>query len=469
VSIDKLNAEFLVAVLNKSADAWPQFEDLLRATVASQEPLAVLKLLELYEMTMNAELQTFLGNLLLARSSAASRPLTVDQVADQVRRALGVTVANSLDDQWRRLARDAQRAVAGATAAPDQPDQLLSEAVTLAHHSTLACALANGGWGDTAVDALQKAGPKALTSKDAGESESAAAREADSTALAAAGKAIGQLQPRRPLAARLEALSSLADLADTLIDLPPVQAAPLATYLLSTKSGTEHERILDYAANLGRWNSLLLTIADRLEGEGALPERGQLQSLLGRLLGRDIVLGEGPAGRAAIRSELRHAVLDRLNRRGATPQRSGEAAATALFELYRQQARTLNLPISDTELAGNSPSGLLRPMIREWSSRLSGTVATDAARRELARMPYDLAASEFVAVSDVQLTVMLERMWLKLLELECGRRDESRSADAARLVSELQGKDRAASNVLTQLRDGQMAVLRMWLLVGGRN
>jgi hypothetical protein len=318
------------------------------------------------------------------------------------------------------------------------------------------------------VDALQKAGPKAVAGKDEGESESPAAREASVTALAAAGKAIGQLQPRRPLSARLDALSSLADLADALNDLPPVQAAPLASYLLSTKSGTEHERVLDYAENLGRWNSLLLNIADRLEGESVLPERAQLQSLLGRLLGRDVVLGEGPAGRSAIRSELRHAVLDRLNRRGTTPRRSGEAAATALFELYRQQARTLNLPISDTELASNSPASLLRPMIREWSSRLSGTVATESARRELARIPYDLAASEFVAVSDVQLTVMLERIWAKLLELECGRKDESRSADAARLISELQGKDRAAPNVLTQLRDGQIAILRMWLLMGGR-
>jgi hypothetical protein len=129
----------------------------------------------------------------------------------------------------------------------------------------------------------------------------------------------------------------------------------------------------------------------------------------------------------------------------------------------------MNLAIPETELSAKSPSSVLRPMIRELSAQLSGGMAAESAKRDVGRAAYDLAAADYVAASDVQLTALLQRIWLRLFALEIGRRTPDRSTDAASLLSDLEKKDRNAEHILVQLRDGQAAILRMWLLAGKRS
>ena len=89
--LDKFNAEFLAATLTTEPGRWQSYEDLLRQTSASRDPLAVLKLVELYEATENSELREFLGQVLLMRSSGNPPGRSVEEVAAFVRQGLGIT------------------------------------------------------------------------------------------------------------------------------------------------------------------------------------------------------------------------------------------------------------------------------------------------------------------------------------------------------------------------------------------
>lgn len=471
-TLDKLNAEFLVAVLSASADSWRQFEDLLRATVGSTEPTAVLKLLGLYESTPNRELQTFLGTLLLARTNARSDDLTVSQVVEKVRQSLGITAPPDPNDLWRGLQRESQQAIAESTATPEQTERILGDVTRLAHYSTLACALAQNEFGSAAIAELRKVGPRApgdevrttATSVDTvPEANTAPNRET----LGATRDAIAVLSMRRVSPdQRLDRVASLVRLTETVPDLPPEMAVSLASYLLGNKSGTEHIRLLEHVETLAKWNQLVLAVADNVDD--SLLTHEQLQSLVSRIVGHEVTLGEGKAGRVAARPHLWQMLLARLNRAPANPSTTtgpGEATATILVKLYAQQAQLLGIALKESPDQPRITSAILRSMIQEMSSRLSGSVTAAAAKRELENMTHQLAAAEYIATSELQATVLLERLWVRLLGMQVVLRNERYSAEAESIVHELAAKDRAATHVLSQLRDGQAAILRMWLLV----
>jgi hypothetical protein len=111
----------------------------------------------------------------------------------------------------------------------------------------------------------------------------------------------------------------------------------------------------------------------------------------------------------------------------------------------------------------------LRALVDEFRSRLAAATLSDAQRAELQRLPHDLTALEFVSGDNAaQQMVSLERIWLRLLALEAARRNEARTAEAREIVASLQQKDQQAKHVMSQLRDGQAALLEMWLLIGKR-
>ncbi|MGE3777097.1 MAG: hypothetical protein AB7F89_07940, partial [Pirellulaceae bacterium] len=143
----------------------------------------------------------------------------------------------------------------------------------------------------------------------------------------------------------------------------------------------------------------------------------------------------------------------------------GERARQALQELYLQQARTMNIPLSDADRSQSSPVPLLVALVRETAARLSGSFPNDPEAAELGRLTYDITAAEYVAANDLQLAALIERIWLRTLALEAARRDEARAAAARGIVAELTELDRHSRHVLIQLRDGEAALLRMWLLI----
>jgi hypothetical protein len=102
-------------------------------------------------------------------------------------------------------------------------------------------------------------------------------------------------------------------------------------------------------------------------------------------------------------------------------------------------------------------------------SQLAAAKLAQSQQAELANVPHELTAMDFLSgTNDVQRLVGLQRIWLRLLSIQASRRDETRAAEVREVISELQRKDRQAKHVLSQLRDGEVAALKMWLLIAKR-
>ena len=113
--------------------------------------------------------------------------------------------------------------------------------------------------------------------------------------------AVSRLQ-REGSSNRVDRIESIAGVADRVEDITPAQANLLAAYLLTTKSGTEHDRVLEHLPKFRRWSRLYLALADGLYR--TTMQRDQLQLLLSKMLDEDVTLGDGPAGREAVRGTL---------------------------------------------------------------------------------------------------------------------------------------------------------------------
>ena len=70
--LDRLNADFLTALLSKAAHLWRDYENLIRKTIESPDPLPVVKLLQLFEQTSDADLQAFMAGSLLHRAGVSA-------------------------------------------------------------------------------------------------------------------------------------------------------------------------------------------------------------------------------------------------------------------------------------------------------------------------------------------------------------------------------------------------------------
>ena len=236
-------------------------------------------------------------------------------------------------------------------------------------------------------------------------------------------------------------------------DLPPELAASVASNLLSNKSSTEHARVLERVPSLAKWNQLLIALADRTE-DGSLTDE-HLQSLMTVLLGSDLRLAAGKEGHVTARRELFQFVMRRLAT-GTAPAKPpvsvSENAASLLANAYATQARLLGVSLSDSVVKGRDPQATLRAMIDEYLSRLTSAKWPDAQRADLARVPHELTALEFVVgTNEVQRMVSLERIWLRLLAFEAARRNEARTIEARELVTSLQQKDRQSKHVLSSI------------------
>lgn len=483
--LHRLNAQFSSAVLTAEPGRWHDMTDLVQQTIASRDPPAVLDLLQLYEKTADSELRDFLGKTLLTTTSGSPPGTSVDEIATFVRQGLGIRDADDPDGIWTKLARDARGVLTNANAPADPPTPILADTLRLAHYCTLACAFTQNEWGNAAVAELRKNGPKSPEAAPPSASASALEKPPEESAadtsapLATLDRAtvdalrqtLNLLGARRSTPTdRLAAFDSLLRLAERVSELPPEMAATLAAYLLANKSNVEHSRVAGQVGTLAKWNQLVVAVADRVE-EAVIPQE-QLESLVGNLTSSSTSLPEGKEGRAAARRMLIRFAMQQLSSTTVPTKRpaAGPAENTAalLADAYALQAKLFTVAVPEEVAKSRDPQAILRLLVNDFQSRLAAGKLTPNQQAELARMPHELAATEFLTNNDVQRFVFLERMWLRLLGLETVRRNPDRAAEATKLIQDLQTQDRTANNVLTQLRNGQAALLQMWLLMGKR-
>ena len=463
--LDRLNADFLTALLSKAAHLWRDYENLIRKTIESPDPLPVVKLLQLFEQTSDTDLQAFMAGSLLHRAGSPPRANTVAAIAEEVRRALGVSREASAGDRWSWLSQSAQTALAGLQSVAEPDERTLRETLALAHFATLACALSRQEAGIAAFDELREKGIPDFT---------AGVPLSDSSAISGRGRVTGsptsiknvidQLGKKdRGFAYRVKSLESLAAMAPDQPRPVPAEAAKLAAYLFSKKPDAEHARVVPLLSSLRRWPHLRLALADALDS-GLELKREHLQELLSQVLAEPVSVGGGQAGRDAVRVRLLQSVLRNLNSAAGgrvEAFNAYDAAATALAKNYRQQAELLGATPEEGS-GSDRASQWLRSLIQQ---RAGQTAKEDAASKLRAEeLAPRLTAIEYLATDDLQHTVLLEREWIALLSSAIAQQHPDRKEPAQAVVEELRAADRQSANVVAQLRDGQAALLKLWLL-----
>ena len=462
--LDQLTAEYLVALLTTAADRWHDYQEQIRDLIEIADPAAVVKLVGLYEQTKDVELQGFMSGPLLQCAEVLGEATTVAGIAEAVRRKLGVSAESGERERWARWSRAANRALEELRSRSAAEEPPLEEVVSLAHFATLGCALSQEELGVTTFDELLKKGPPSLEAAEtATPSESSSDSRRGGTYDQVA-REVRKLSTPGGMVKRIPSLESLVAKTAVFPDITYQDAEPLAAYLLSRKFEVEHQKVVALVSPLAEWEHLRIALADRLDGTRL--ERGQLQELLAAILGKPVTLGQGEAGREAARVELLRSVVGDLNRAVLGSSRYHnryDATRTALGSLYAVQAQVLGIK-SEEGLAGDRPSQVLKPLIEQYAAQLQAKNADAKAKEDLAGLSRRLKAIEYVAADDLQLTVLLEREWGELLARAVLARHPERKEQIEAALAQLRSEDRQAKQIVSQLRDGQAALLRLWLL-----
>jgi len=473
----RLDVEFLAAVLPGPGDRWRDYHSLIRECIESPDPLNALRMVEIYEQSNNPKLQAHLRNLLLQRSQIRTESKVPGEVAQQVRDALGASL-NPGDltpaDRWRLLASRVRRATGATPATADEPEKLLDETVELTALSTLACALAQKELGYATFDQLNRAASsQALPQPSVGPPVApSGSRRALGSYVSPA--AMGEIKDlvyglaafkRLDTGTRIHLVASLARFSGQVPDLTPQQGAAVAEYLLSAKPEQEQKRIAEHLQRVGRWRSVRLGLADEVVKSPLSKQRAV--ELVSGILGRQLALGDEENWKAAIRWVLLKDVLDELPEtgpgRGSQLGRKTDEAAQTIGDHLATQAQLLGIPAEQYKAAA-TPSARLRLLIDRYAAGLARKRLRAEDQAYLAGLPYQLTAAEYLRTDDLARTVLLDRIWLRLLGADAVQQAPGRAADADRIAADLAQRDGQATSLLVQLRDGQRAILETWML-----
>lgn len=475
--VDRLNAAFLVAMLTGAEQAWKSFEPLLVQLSQSRDPLVVLDLLSAYRQIKNRELQQTLGALLVRRTGAKPRGDDPRQVARAVRQALGaagLSIAHSAEDRWEDLQAAAEPVLGRRSTAAGNREAVLAETIEMASLATAALALAEGEPGFAIFDELTRAADAVPAEVDSasGENKSKATEgfrpppvrkramsQHDRQVLA---RSIAQLADfeQQPPVARSNALRIVAARVPMAQDLSYEQATIVARYLLAAKEDDELESALGAIEQLRSWKQVRLAVADQLQQSRLKPR--QLQTVLEGLMGSLDVAGEDSP--AALRVHVLRSVLADLEspaQQHIDPA-EGLQAMRQLAEPYRARARVLAVPAHEYQEAA-SPAAVLEIVVRRFAKG-EATTKTSPAAENRPLVHHELEAVDYLADSDAQRTVLLQRLLIDGLAQRIAIQKPKAQAAAWQIKAALAASDAVEKDLLLQLRSGERATLEMGML-----
>jgi hypothetical protein len=148
--------------------------------------------------------------------------------------------------------------------------------------------------------------------------------------------------------------------------------------------------------------------------------------------------------------------------RSAGTYQQYDALRTQLRKLYGVQNQLLGAAAEDGSWA--TPAQVIRAVTEGYAARLAAAAEDAHAKRQLERVPHNLVAAEYAANDDLELTVLMERQWIEVLAQAVCQRHPPRKPEVDRIRAELVTADREAAHIVQQLRDGQVAMVQLWLV-----
>jgi hypothetical protein len=468
--LERLDVDFLVAGLDRAGAGWNQLEPLIDKALASKDRGNLFKVVDFYENSSTGPVEQRLQAGLLQKFPVRPSPLTKQTLAEAVRNFIGrnsgnaaVTVAGS--NRAERFLELARQNLTKLNARPEQAEKLLDEVVLLAHTSTLGLALHKKE--EARFDELFSKGPH-LDAKKPGQTAVVAPSRSKRPRQPGVGLGLnGDLdEMMKELASlnsfsRRNAFQRLGSLSTPPEDFPPEIAEKVALYLFTSKAKDELDSIVFNLKQVGRARPIRLAAADVVLETRATAPPAQVERLLLEMApaSAGVKLTTDANWRKKARKLLLEAVLSEL---GSTS--SVDDAAALLFKVYQQQG--LLLGMSEPEfLLMTRPSQAQEALVGQLLTRVSKDKLPEPEKDRLARIPHELKAKQFMAANDLQLSVLLQRVWVDLLALYAAQERPQRAADARKIADELRTEDARAASLLAQLHAGEVRALRLWLLL----
>lgn len=455
--LDRLEANFLAALIPRVGEGWREYKDQILHAIDSPDSTTVMTMLEMYERSPNRDVQNYMTPLLLARANAGLTDRSVEKVGQSVRAALGVRVAATQEGRWAAIRTKAEAVLSTSTATTAQSELLFQEIISLAHYSTAACALMQKELGAASFEQLAQDGPPRLIEES---EEGAAFGSPANVGRASLRPMLERLGAPNP-AKRIPALRNLESALSGISDLAPDEATLLAKYLLRPRGGAESQMVNELLEPMSRFAHLRIALADALLD---VRERAEhVEVLLSRLTNRKVDAPNLDEWKAAVRQDLLKSAINLLGPGAELSGSVADRAAGMLHSRYVEQAKLLALP-ADAYSKTHLPSEVQRLLIQNQTGILSGQVNDPNDQSFVADVSHEMTAAEYLGSSDLQLTASLQRIWLRLLAIEVSRRQPELRSKSQAIVQKLQERDRTVQHVVEQIRDGEIAILQTWLL-----
>ncbi len=467
-ALQSLDTDFLVALLSVNEEGWKRYQNDIEHRILTGAEPDVLKLFRLFQRSSNQDFQTFLGERFCIRFGVLPKSMTVEDVTKAVQDKIGLATG----DRRQLLESRAARLLGALSPTAGKPRALLDETVRLAHLATLGCALAQGDLGHAEFDQGLAAYEKRTAAEDDGAAPSED-RPSGAPPQSVDGTIRNLILPTGNATARVRSLAELARIASGIADLTPEQGTILATYLLKPKRKDEHAATICHLAKVGQWKSVRLGLADalaagKMKGASAI-QRERVLSTVGGVLGKSltpVAKGPWPQQQRILSLLLLRDVYAKLgtDEPSETQAEAFNTTQRELTEFYRVQARLLGLP-PDVYSTMASPAEAIEAMIKHRAAKLAAASLRPPDKKYLDALPHELAAVQYLGGNDLAKTVLLQRIWARLLAAGAAKKSLNRAQQARKTLEKLQAADGKATHVLTQLRDGEAAILQMWMLL----
>ncbi|MCA9104175.1 MAG: hypothetical protein KDA83_02035 [Planctomycetales bacterium] len=465
--------ELSVELLRSSAADWRRYRSLLDSATLRSNEEHVPALLEFIEIPQEPELAKYLAERLKENFRLTTTSSAPDEVAMALRQQLGLSAAvvdRAPSFVWNQLG---SKVTSATPVAGSSREQKLTRLVELSFLNTIATRLVVApAEGSQAVQAMN-AGPPEFLPPGVDSSESTDASD-DVDDVGSIRRLVDRIEDLEH-ASVASALATFRAIGDTLTENRLLigrrdLALSVARFLVGQRDAAEQRRVLSAVTEMRRWPDLYLCLADELDSPRTRPEltaevyrafhAGDLELNANSLTVdelRRLLLTEGlELLEASTRATPRPIVT-------ATPEDGPQPLFRALGSVY--DVRRLTLGGAPTGSLSDYPSQELTAALRQWivwsttnDPGASGLPHYQDAERNLHALSY-------LAADEVQVTIAAQRVWIQLLVDWVSLKRPDETANAKRLGSDYETRSQSTDNALDQLIDGELTMLRLWMLM----
>lgn len=461
--LDQLELRLLRHVLSKQPRRWEAYVELLYHLLDLDDRDVILALVDLWENVKDPAFQDFVR----ARWGHETRfgfdersTRSVAELAEEVRQLVGGTELRrsrqrlDLLDRMDRL----------PTAIPESSTgfrEYLQLTIDLAQFNTLSSAHAMGDagtlWYNRWVDRgrlqlppeeLERAPRRAPAASPLVDEQLNSRRLVQS--------AVSDLEQARSGTQRLQAVREVAAQVARLPELDPASGRVIAKYLLAPKSDREQQDLLPMVRNLSGWRFVRMGIVDQLD-DSMLRDQ-QVRETLAEVFGPRLT------AESTTRDLRRHVLRQAAGVASSTDELESnqpvlDATGRLLSELYHTQAVLRGLPLEWSEDV--PASEMLMALIEVTRQQLLKASVTASERRFLNRF-LERDALLHAAQSDPQRTLMLQRLWFRLLAIETRLQVPARTQLIQQWTEQVQREQRDAARLVQQLALMERAIQQLW-------